>query len=507
MQLVFQKVTFAYEGASSPLFDEVSAHFPSGWTGIVGANGAGKTTLLQLAAGQLHPQQGTIKRPAQIVLCPQRTDYPPDQLSQLIKTSDAEALALRGQLQIMEDWADRWKTLSHGECKRAQIAVALWLQPDALLIDEPTNHIDSSARELLAKALLGYRGIGLLVSHDRELLDLLCRRCVFVEPPQVVMRSGNYTRATDDANREEASLLAKRRVLKQELERLTRESRRRHAESAGADRKRSKRHLARGDNDGRAKINGAIVSGKDGQAGRLASQLEGRLAQAQEKVVALKVQKRYAANFWLDTSASPRQRIFSMPPTTLNMGETRRLIVPGLTIHRHDRIAITGANGLGKTTFIRHVLGRLNIPEERLIYMPQEIELAQTRNIIKEVHRLSHEQLGHVMTVVSGLGSRPERLLHNLDASPGELRKVLLALGVIRRPYLIVMDEPTNHLDLPAIKCLEDALRDCPCGMLLASHDMHFLSRIAYTRWHLERESETVTMHLNAEFRPETSES
>ncbi len=115
---------------------------------------------------------------------------------------------------------------------------------------------------------------------------------------------------------------------------------------------------------------------------------------------------------------------------------------------------------------------------------------------MEAVHSLSREQLGTVMTVVSALGSRPERLLENLDASPGELRKVLLALGVIRQPYLIVMDEPTNHLDIPAIECLEDALRGCPSALLLISHDLRFLSRVARKRWHLQQHGREITFTL-----------
>jgi len=161
---------------------------------------------------------------------------------------------------------------------------------------------------------------------------------------------------------------------------------------------------------------------------------------------------------------------------------------------RHDRIAITGANGLGKSTLIRHILDHLTVPDEHLIYLPQEIDLARTREIMASVQQLSHEQLGLAMTVVSGLGSRPERLLQHLDASPGELRKVLLALGVIRRPHLIIMDEPTNHLDLPAIESLEHELNDCPCGLLLVSHDLRFLSRITQTRWHLQQAGDEVSI-------------
>ncbi|HEY3378243.1 MAG TPA: ATP-binding cassette domain-containing protein [Armatimonadota bacterium] len=496
MLLAFHHITFAYDGAISSLLEDVTAHFPLGWTGIVGPNGAGKTTLLHLAAGELHPQQGTIKRPEHIVFCPQRTDDAPALLPHFIADTEAEACVLRGKLRIGDDWAERWPTLSHGERKRAQIAVALWRQPDVLLIDEPTNHIDLAARALLAEALSAFRGIGLLVSHDRDLLDLLCRQCLFIDPPQATMRPGTYTEAAAEGRREEESQHAEREVLQGHLERLSAESHRRHGEASHADRKKSKRGLARGDRDGRAKIDAARISGKDGQAGRLANQLDGRLAQAQQRLASLEIKKRYAVNFWLDGSTSPRDRLFTLPAGSFDLDGARRLVFPELTMLRHDRIAITGANGLGKSTLIRHLLRGLTIPEDHLIYLPQEIDLAQTRDIMTAVHGLSHDQLGLVMTVVNDLGSRPERLLQHLDASPGELRKVLLALGVIRHPYLIIMDEPTNHLDLPAIESLEGALNACPCGLLLVSHDLRFLSHITHTRWHLQQEGEQVIVSM-----------
>ena len=126
MSLAFHRITFAYDGTISSLMENVTVHFPEGWTGVVGPNGAGKTTVLCLAAGDLQPQQGTISRPEHIVSCPQRTDDAPEQLAQFISATEAEACVLRGKLQIGEDWADRWATLSHGERKRTQIAVALW---------------------------------------------------------------------------------------------------------------------------------------------------------------------------------------------------------------------------------------------------------------------------------------------------------------------------------------------------------------------------------------------
>ena len=106
--------------------------------------------------------------------------------------------------------------------------------------------------------------------------------------------------------------------------------------------------------------------------------------------------------------------------------------------------------------------------------------------ILAEAKRLPEAVLGDVMRRYSRLGSRPGRLLESAQPSPGEIRKLLLALGIARGPHLIVMDEPTNHLDLPGILCLEEALAAAPCAMLLVSHDERFLERLARKRWSLE---------------------
>jgi ATPase subunit of ABC transporter with duplicated ATPase domains len=103
------------------------------------------------------------------------------------------------------------------------------------------------------------------------------------------------------------------------------------------------------------------------------------------------------------------------------------------------------------------------------------------------------------MTIVSRLGSRPERLLASTEPSPGETRKLLLALGMTHRPHIIIMDEPTNHMDLPSIESLEYALTDCPCALVLASHDRRFLGNLTQTQWQITadaRPGATSTLHI-----------
>ncbi|HKJ86163.1 MAG TPA: ATP-binding cassette domain-containing protein, partial [Spirochaetia bacterium] len=193
-QLRFDSVSFTYPHLTEPLLTGITFTAARGWTGVVGANGSGKSTLLALATGRLQPQAGTIARPGPATYCEQRTDLAPCGLTELLSFPDAEAGRLVSVLGIDADWPYRWETLSHGERKRAQIAVALFETPELLVVDEPTNHLDREARRQLTAALESFPGVGLLVSHDRALLDRLCRQCLFLDPDGgAIMRPGGVS--------------------------------------------------------------------------------------------------------------------------------------------------------------------------------------------------------------------------------------------------------------------------------------------------------------------------
>jgi ATPase subunit of ABC transporter with duplicated ATPase domains len=95
------------------------------------------------------------------------------------------------------------------------------------------------------------------------------------------------------------------------------------------------------------------------------------------------------------------------------------------------------------------------------------------------------------MSIIRHLGSDPGRILATNIPSPGEARKLILAQGILQEPCLIIMDEPTNHLDLVSIECLENALRDCSCGLLLVSHDYGFLKKLTIQEWHIAENGRT----------------
>lgn len=405
------------------------------------------------------------------------------EFARLLAATDGAAYRIRGRLGIEDDWLARWETLSHGERKRTQIGTCLWLQPDLLAVDEPTNHLDAEARRMIFSSLASYRGVGLLVSHDRELLDDLCTHCLFVDPPLVILRSGGYTTARESLQQESAAAHAARASAEDERKKIERELIRRREQQRKADRGRSKCGIDRRDHDAKAKVN--LLRNTDSGAGKRLRQLTGRIQQAQqrEETITVAAQSRLWIGF--DSDLSQRNALFRIEGGALPLGKGRGLQFPDLLMQPQDRIALVGPNGSGKSTLIRMIVHKITLPEEEIVYIPQEISEGRSQQIIKEARGLSGETLGRMMSWVNLLGSRPERLLESRVPSPGEVRKLILAMKIAQRPQLIVMDEPTNHLDLPSIESLEEALQRCRCGLLLVSHDQRFLNPLTTLRWEI----------------------
>ncbi len=485
--LLFRNVTFNYLCGGDPLFEGLDAAFPTGWTGIVGANGTGKTTLLRLAAGILCPSGGIIRRPGTVGLCEQRSDEAPDGLDDLLRLPDGHAAELCGRLALGGDWSARWRTLSHGERKRAQIAVALWREQPVLCLDEPTNHVDAEARALLLEALCRYRGIGLLVSHDRELLDGLCTRCLFLDPPRAVLRPGTWSRGREQQRLEEESRRREAERAQADARRVARSVSAAKAKAARSRRRLSKRGLGRHDADAKGRIDMARISGKDAVAGRLVRRLEANLDRALERSAALAPPPVKQLGLWFSSEPSRRDSLLDLPAGRLALGGSTSLSHPGLHIGPRDRVALVGPNGCGKSTLVAHLCGALRLDAGRLLYLPQEIDLGGSVEAMRHLRALPDSALGRALTVVDLLGTEPQRLLVTDEPSPGEVRKVAIAMGIARVPHLIVLDEPTNHLDLPSIECLERALEECSCALLLVSHDRRFLGRLTGIRWEIAR--------------------
>jgi len=487
-QVVFNDVGFGFPDSPRTLFSDLSLHLSAGWTGIIGANGAGKSTLLSLATGDLSPDRGSIVRQGLALICAQRTDRPPEMLASFLSAPD-NYLWLDA-LGVGYDWDTRWSTLSHGERKRAQLAVALWREPDILAIDEPTNHLDGEARDRIAAALARFRGAGLLVSHDRALLDRLCSECLFLEGGSAQTVPGTFSEAEEVRRRdEEAGARAHDRV-KRERKRLAREVARANQAIAASSARLSKRGIAHKDHDAKSKIDGARLTGKDTGPARLKQRLESRMRRESAAADRFRPGRKATLGIALTGTPATKKQLMAVPAMTLPLGEHRRLIVPPLVIGNRDRIGITGPNGAGKSTLLARLTAMWPMPTDRLLFLPQEVTAERASALHAMIQRQPGARKGQLMQLVSRLGSDPKRLLDSRLPSPGETRKLMLALGLLEEPHLIAMDEPTNHLDLPSVACLEEALAEIGCALILVSHDLRFLAATTSRRWVIDRAGE-----------------
>ncbi len=478
---------FSYEGAPEALFRDLSIHFPPGWTSVVGANGAGKTTLLRLLAGELAPASGSVARSGAAVLCRQETAEPPVAAAGFFESCDAYAFRLRDRLRLEPEMPERWEELSFGERKRLEIGCALFARPEVLCVDEPTNHLDGEARQLLAEELRRFRGIGVLVSHDRELLDLLSAQTLFLDAGGAVLRPGGFSAGRKLAEAELETRMDAVKQLKKELKHSKLELQRRREKEQQARNRDSKRKLDRHDRDGKGRIDAARVTGRDKKPGALAASQAGAVAgiEANLKELGSVGVRRLGLKIPYGAYAA-KNVLYESGPGSIPLRPGRQLELPALVIGNRDRIGLTGVNGAGKSTLLRRIVDELKLPASDYLYLPQELDEAMTREIYRELKSLSRDDFSRVMNVVASLGSRPERVLDSADCSPGEWRKLFFGLGVLRRVHLIVMDEPTNHLDLPSIECLEAALGECEAALLLVSHDLRFLRSSCSIHWRIE---------------------
>ena len=486
----FSHVSFSYSSAV-PIIEDASFDLGPGWAGLVGSNGAGKSTLLSLITAEHPPDDGQVLvEPAGLApaMCEQRVDAITPDIRSFAGDWERDAVRMRARLSLDPDQLERWETMSPGERKRWQIGAALVGNPAVLLLDEPTNHLDIEARDLLLEALSGFQGCGVIVSHDRTVLNTLTTRTLRVVQGRVELWQGAYDQAREGWLARRAETIGRLQKMKGEQKKLERRiaDQRRKSQQKDAERIRERRAAGKHDLDTRGAAATAKHEGGQKKGAQTVFSMTNSLARLSGEIGDVVLDREIGGSITFDHEPANKEFVIRYEgPVTAG---DHHLFDVDVAVRRSDRIRIAGPNGSGKTSLLTQLVRAAAIPANRILHLRQETTAAEAAQWLGEARRLPSTERGTVMSIVALLGSDPGPLLASDQPSPGEARKIGLALGLAGSKWLLVLDEPTNHMDLPSIERLETALDAYPGALLLITHDDGLARRVTNAVWEVGSE-------------------
>jgi len=476
---------------------------PGEKVGLVGRNGSGKTTLFRIITGTDAPDTGEVHRinNLKLGLLEQHVDFSAGDtvhtaaLSAFKAIHDLEAEMRRLEKQMETDhsevvlsryadlqleferaagytYAARAEAvlmglgfshenrntttdkLSGGQRNRLGLARLLLSAPDILLLDEPTNHLDVHAVEWLENFLVEFDGAYIVISHDRYFLDRTAGRIIEIENGRAVSYKGNYSKFV--AERE-----------------LRREQQQREYEN--------QQSLI-------AKTEEFIRRNLEGQKTKQAKSRRNML-ERMERVESVTAEKS-GGNFGLKKVERTGNNVLTTEELAIGYREKRLASGINISLHRGEVLGIIGANGTGKTTFLKTVLGEIRELGGRLTwgtktdigYYAQNLEELHPRNeVIQELRTIAPLAEGGELRgfLARFLFFGDDVFKKVADLSGGEKGRLALAKLIYSRKNVLVLDEPSNHLDIPAREALEDALSEYDGTIITVSHDRFFLDKLA----------------------------
>lgn len=513
--LQINKLEKSYDG--EVIFSDVDFEVKTGERiAIVGRNGAGKTTLMKIIAGVESYDEGNISKGKQVTmgyLTQQMTLDSNDTVMNEMKKPFKDVINIEDKMKTLTDWlsihADEYdkdiykeklsqyealsnqyelmdgynyeskiktvltgldfkesdfdrqiQSFSGGQKTRLSMAQMLLSEPDLLLLDEPTNHLDMETTEWLENYLTHFKGAIVIISHDRYFLDKIVNQVYDVALGSVKKYVGNYSKFLKERDAHYEKVMAEYERQQSEIKKLE---------------TFVEKNITRASTSGMAKSRRKVLE---------------RMERIEKPRLDAK-----SAQINFEITRATGEDVLKVQ--NLDIGYSKSITPPiNLEVKRHDRIAIIGPNGIGKSTLIKTIAQKIPALGGNIVYGSniqigyydqKQAEFTSNMTILDYVwNQYAHMPEKDIRTILGRFLFTQEEVKKVInDLSGGEKARLQLALLMLEKNNVLILDEPTNHLDIDSKEMLEQALQNFEGTLLFVSHDRYFINELANNIFHI----------------------